>query len=305
MSITLRQLSYFTAVAERESITAAARELYVSQSSISSAISDLERTLGVKLFVRHARGLSVSREGKAILPRARRLLRDVRDLELTAGDLTSAVSGTLNVGCYTTLAPVLIPRIIAQLAEKHPNLDVHFTEGSRSDIVNDFINGRHDVIVLYDYNFKNDLPAIGETTRLGAFPAYVLLSPDHQLASSDTVSLNELIDEPYISFGLEPAEEYFLSIFSALGIQPNRVHSTPNHEVLRGLVARGLGYSLMTQKAGHKFSHEGLPYVTTPLRDEHEHLAVVAVTPEKPWRTEKVTAFLDVALDTVRLATSI
>lgn len=296
VAITLRQLEYFAAVAEQGTVTAAAQRLYLSQSAVSNAITDLERLLDVKLFVRHPRGLSLTREGRAVLSQARFLLRDAADLERNAAKLGDDPSGALNIGCYSTIAPLLLPRIVADFATKHPNVDVRFTEGSRSELLDDLSLGRHDVLVLYDYRFKDDLSEIGQSTPLGSIPPYALLPPEHRLAGCGHVALAELVNDPLILFGLEPADQYFLSLFELDGLTPNVRYRTGNYEVLRGLVARGVGYSLLTQRTRQTTSYEGLAYSAAELKGDHEPLDVIAVTPDRHRHTRRVDAFITSAM---------
>lgn len=295
MPVSLRQLEYFIAVAEHGSVTAASTELFVSQSAISSTISELERILKLKLFVRHSRGLSLSREGQELLPRAQYILRDALDFEQSAALLGNQLAGTLNIGCYTTIAPMLIPRMVAQFAESYPGLNVSFAEGSRRQLLDELVLGKHDALVLYNYQFKTDLPLVGKSVRLGSFPPYILLPSSHHLANREKISLTELAEDPLILFGLEPAEEYFLSMFEEAGVQPNIRYRTANHEVLRGLVAHGVGYSLLTQRTRKEFSHEGIEYATAEIADPYEPLEVIAVTPDQRWQSKKVAAFIEIA----------
>lgn len=295
MSITLRQLEYFAAVAEAGTVTAAAQQLYLSQSAVSNAVADLERLLDVKLFVRHPRGLSLTREGRQVLSRARFLLRDAGDLERHAVRLGDDLSGTLSIGCYATIAPVLLPRVVADLAAQYPAVEVSFAEGSRGELLDGLTLGRYDVLVLYDYRFKDDLSEIGQSTPLGSIPPYALLPPEHRLAGTGPVSLRDLVDDPFILFGLEPADQYFLSLFALEGLSPSIRYRTGNYEVLRGLVARGVGYSLLTQRTRQTTSYDGLAYAAAELAGDHEPLGVVAVTPSRNRLTRRVRAFVDSA----------
>ncbi|WGW11554.1 LysR family transcriptional regulator [Saxibacter everestensis] len=295
MIITLRQLEYFAMVADQGTVTAAAQQLYLSQSAVSNAIADLERLLDVKLFVRHARGLSLTREGRAVLSQAQFLLRDAADLERNAAILGDDLSGTLSVGCYSTIAPLLLPRVVADFATKHPGVDVQFAEGSRSELLEDLTLGRYDVLVLYDYRFKDDLSEIGQSTPLGSIPPYALLPPEHRLTGCGPVALADLAADPLILFGLEPADQYFLSLFELEGLTPNVRYRTGNYEVLRGLVARGVGYSLLTQRTRQTTSYEGLAYSAAELEGNYEPLGVIAVTPSRHRLTRRVDAFVNSA----------
>lgn len=295
MAITLRQLEYFATVADHGSVTAASQQLFISPSAVSNAIADLERLLGVQLFLRHPRGLSLTREGQSVLGRTRYLLREVGDLERNAARLGDELSGTLHIGCYATIAAQLLPRIVADFAEHYPAIDVHFAEGPRAELLEGLARGRHDVVVAYDYRFKEDLSAIGQATPLGSIPPYALLPLDHRQAGAESVTLASLAPDPFILFGLEPSDQYFLSLFEMHGLTPNVRYRTGSYEVLRGLVARGLGYSLLTQRPRQSTSYEGLSYAAVELAGHYEPLGVVAVTPSHQQRTRRVAAFVAAA----------
>lgn len=300
-NLTLRQLDYLVAVAEHGTVTSAAQALHLSQSTVSTAIADLERILKVTLFVRHARGLALTRDGEMVLSQARRLLRDAADLERQAAGLSADLTGELHIGCYSTIAPLLLPAVITEFMHRHPSVDVNFSEGSQKDLLARLDQGKSDVAVMYAYRFRNQLLDLGHTvTRLTAVPPYVLLHPDHRLASAETVALRDLVREPYILFDLEPSSQYFLSVFEAEAVQPDVRFRTPNSELVRCLVARGAGYSLLSQRPKTSVSHEGMPYVTKELTTRHEGLDVVAVTPGERMPSKRVRTFLEMSVELLR-----
>lgn len=301
LNITLRQLDYLVAVAEHGTVTAAAQSLHLSQSTVSTAIADLERILKVNLFVRHARGLTLTRDGVMVLSEARRLVRDVHSLERRVAGLRGQLSGALHIGCYRTISPLLLPGIVTEFTRLHPAVDVTFTEGSQPDLLEQMEEGRSDVAVMYAYRFRNELSELGHTaTQLTSVPPYVLLHPDHPLADAESVSLADLVDDPCILFDLEPGGQYFMSVFEAEGVTPNVRFRTPNAELVRCLVARGVGYSMLSQRPRTQVSHEGLPYVTKELTTEHVGLDVVAVTPGGRAPSRRVATFIEVATRVLR-----
>lgn len=295
MTITLRQLEYLTAVAEAGSVTGAASALYVSASTVSNAVSELEKTLDLKLFVRQARGLSLTREGRTVLSQARLLLRGVADLELTAVHMGEDMRGRLRIGCYSSIAAMLIPSIVAEFAADHPGIEVEFAEGARDELLEGLLLGRFDVVVLYDYTFKDDLDGVGDTTHLASIPPYALVPTDHPCVGSGPVRLEDLAPGPLILLGLEPADQYFRSLFDARGLIPHVLHRTKNIEVLRGLVARGVGYSLLTQRMALTTTYEGLEYAKVELAGDVRPLDVVAVAPSSVRMTRRVRTFIDMA----------
>ena len=112
MRFSLRQLEYFIAAGEAGSITQASERINISQPSISTAISQLEQELDVQLFVRHhAQGLSLTPAGRTMLIEAKRLIEQAESLYAVASEASDEVRGQLNVGCLTTLAPMILPEL--------------------------------------------------------------------------------------------------------------------------------------------------------------------------------------------------
>ena len=127
---TLVQLRYFVVAAELSSMTAASQSLCVAQSAISSAVANLERSLSLQLFIRHhARGLALTADGERFLREARNLLMQAAELASSAADIGGSPSGRIAIGCFTTLAPFHLPRLLSDLAAEYPMLDVDIIEG--------------------------------------------------------------------------------------------------------------------------------------------------------------------------------
>lgn len=291
--VTVRQLEYFVATAEAEGVTAAAAGLHLSQSALSMALSDLERTLGVRLLVRHPRGVSLTRAGSQVLADARRLLSGLDDLQNSARDAQESMSGRLVVGCYSTLSPFLLPPVVAEFAEHHPDVDMTFVEGSHDLLEEQLRSGVLDLAILYDYGPDH----FGRSSDLSAqpmiaSPPYALLPTDHPLAARDEVSLSDLAPEPLILFNLPPGGEYFLSLFAAQGLEPWIRFHTTSYELVRSLVARGLGYAILSQRARSTVSYDGHRYVARELSDEHPGLTVNVVTLATAQPTRRAEEFV-------------
>lgn len=291
--VTLRQLEYLVAAAETGSVTAASQRLYLSQSGISTALADLEDALGVQLFIRHARGLTLTSGGKKILAESRLLLRQADDLHNVAEDFSESYVGQLSVGCYGTLAPLLLPSVISTYLEEHPAVDLSVKVGSNAELYEHLRDGTCDVALLYDYSPVNEpLPADLTTVELRQFPPYVALPAGHPLAELKTIPLQKLQDEPLIMFDLSPGGEYFASIFRSEGISPTVRLRTTEFELVRGLVARGAGYSLLTQHTDIDVSYEDLPIVSRPLRGKPKGLTVIAAHLAGAHMNRRMAAFV-------------
>lgn len=298
--VTLRQLEYFVAAAETGSVTAAAHRVYLSQSAISTALAELEENLDIQLFIRHARGLTVTAVGQHILAEARQLLSQADDLHHSAAELSGSFSGKLAIGCYSTLAPLLLPRVIDAFLTEHPNVDLDFTVGSHEELSGKLRDGTCDVALLYDYDFGTDLFTADLTKfTLRSIPPYVLLAQDHPLAQLSSIPLQRLVDEPLILFDLPPGGEYFKSLFERRGLAPSIRFRTTEFELVRALVARGLGYSILTQHTDIDVSYENLPFVTRPIDEVSAGLDVVAAHLAGGRLTRRGAAFIEQCKDTL------
>ena len=291
---TLRQLEYFIAAVEEGSVTAASQRLHLSQSALSMALGELERALGVQVLVRHRRGVRPTRIGEQVLADTRRLLADLDDLQTSARESQQGLTGRLMVGCYSTLSPVVLPRTLDEYVERFPGVDLSFSEGSHDLLIDKLRNGSLDLALLYDYGpdvatHRGDL----NFEVIFTAPPYVLLAEDHPLADRESVSLAQLVDEPLILFSLSPGGDYFLSLFHTEQLEPRVRYRATSFELVRSLVARGLGYSILSQRTRISVSYEGRGFTTRPLDGDHPGLAVSAVTLDGAKLTRPAAAFIE------------
>lgn len=292
--ITLRQLEYFVATAEAGSVTAAAEQVSLSQSAISTALAELEHHLGTQLFVRRTRGLILTSVGREILRDSRQLLTKADELHRTARDLDGSFSGQLSIGCYSTLAPLLLPKIIDPYLRAHPSVDLNLMVGSHTEVQRNLQSGSCDVALMYDYEFDAELDRdeLAKTTVL-SIPPHVVIAPEHALAEQDEVSLAQLAGEPMILFDTPPAGKYFTSLFEARGLSPEIRFRTTEFELVRSLVARGFGYSILTQHTDIDVSYENRPLVGRPIADAQRPLNIVAVHLAGARLTRRAAAFIE------------
>jgi len=122
--VTIRKLEIYYAVAERLSMTEAARELYISQPSISQVIKELEGDMEVKLFQRIGRKLYLTEEGRVFKAYALRMLNLYRESQEVIRDMKELKKGTIKLGASTTIGTYLLPDIVADFKKKHPHVDI-------------------------------------------------------------------------------------------------------------------------------------------------------------------------------------
>jgi DNA-binding transcriptional LysR family regulator len=262
---TLRQLRYFVVTAEVLSFTAASKLLHISQPSISTALAEMESSFGVQLFVRHhAAGLSLTQSGRDLLGLARNLLKSAEDLQNAARELNAGVSGVVALGCMVSLAPPMLPRILARFISEHANVTFHTHEVSQDELLRGLRDGSLDLALTYDLALVDDI----EFTPLITLAPYVILPKMHKLARVRKVSLASLLDEPYVMLDLPHSREYFSSLFDSLGRRPVPAFRSSQPEVVRGMVANGLGFSILNFPLKSHQTVDGSEFAIRPFKEE-------------------------------------
>ena len=286
--ITLKQLQYFLAVAKHGSIALAAAELHSAPPTVSTAIKTLETVLNVDLFLRHhARGVSLTPAGKRLLQRAERLLADAADLEQQAKSEAEEPAGDLRIGCYPTLAPLIMPALMAATRSRFPKINLSFVEGPETRLFTLLDASEIDLVLCY----SDCLPGHFLKTFLHRTKPYCLLPAAHPLATQDRVSLPELADYPMVLLDTEPAREQFLGLFDTASLRPDIVQRTASFEVLRGLVGHGIGYALLVTRPHSNHTYDGTKVVQRPLGGDiaaSEICMVRVPTPRLPKRSKAI-----------------
>jgi DNA-binding transcriptional LysR family regulator len=292
--VTLKQLEYFVTTADAGSVTAAAARLFISQSAVSTALSDLEELLGTQVFVRRPRGIALTLAGRDLLADARQILMSVESMRDSARSSADSLTGQLRVGCYSTLAPVLLPMAIDEFLRRHPQVDLSFVEGSHVELIERLLRGELDLAIVYDYGIS-EVRQNREIllNRVHESVPYVLMPQDHPLADRQQVALHELVDDPMILFDLSPGGEYFLSFFEQAGLSPHVRFRTTSFEVVRSMVARGLGYSILSQRTGISMSYEGRVFATARLAADIPALGIATAQLQRVQPTARVRSFIE------------
>lgn len=263
--MTLRQLELLCAVADHGSFAAAGQAKFLTPNAVSLAVTELETHLGVKLCVRQrARGVTLTKAGHTVVERARRLLKEAYELHDSVSSPTAEIEGQVAVGCYSTLAPTVVPALLEEFTEQHPGVDLTCVDGRTLDLVSRLRSGELDLMVAYEVALPTGLE---KQTLFTALPA-VLLAADHRLARREQVPLRELAGEPLILLDVPPSGENTLKVLQTAGLRPKIAHRSGSFELVRSLVGRGLGYSLAYQRPWTHQSYEGRGVVALPITPE-------------------------------------
>ena len=266
MRYTLKQLRYVEAAARLLSITAAAEEFNISPSSIAAAIDAIEAETAQVLFKRHpSKGVAPTRYGRSFLVNVRELLQSHQKFESTMSGISDRLEGSIRLGCFTPIAPIVLPLILKLVSDEHPTLSVQIIEGDAENMVELLNDEKIDLALTY---------SIGAPERFyfqGLFhaPPHITISTSHPLASRKSLTLEELADEPLILLDLDRTKTYMIGLFKHRGLTPNILYSSHSSEMVRSLVAAGFGYAIFNVNPRNKQTYTLGDLVRIPLASDH------------------------------------
>jgi DNA-binding transcriptional LysR family regulator len=263
VSVSLKQIRYFVSTAERGRVSQAAAELAISQSAVTTAIKDLERSVGAELFTRSQAGMELTAAGRQFLFHAYEILNVVReamDLKVVSSDL----SGRLSVAATYTVMGYFLPNHLEKLRWHFPKLDIQLFELNREAIEEGLLSNRYDIAVLLTSNILN--PDLSTETLLSS-KRRLWVPARHQLLERESVGLRDVSEEPYIMLTVDEAAHSSLKYWSATPYRPSVRLRTSSVEAVRSLVAGGQGVAILSDMVLRPWSLEGKRIETITLRD--------------------------------------
>ncbi len=256
MAFTIRQLQYFIAVAEEGTVSGAAQSLSISQSAVTEAIKELEADLGVSLFERHRRGLSITHKGHQFYRHANRILADVSDARRSFSEGAQAQApGTLQLGVTSLVAGYVLSDLLARYRRAHPSVTVTAIEDNGDYLEHLLIGGELDVAVMVISNLRDRVALQAEIFETSPYRLWLPLG--HRLADADIISIADVVQEPLIMLTVDETEENTGKLLSALGARPHVAFRTRSVEAVRSLVATGAGIALLPDLVYRPWSLEG------------------------------------------------
>ncbi|CAB5706569.1 HTH-type transcriptional regulator gltC [Delftia tsuruhatensis] len=263
MSLTLRQLKYFTAVAEVGRISHAALQLNISQSAVTTAVRELEEMLGQQLFERQPHGVELTRAGRRFLSHAYAVL-SAADEAIRMPHEGVNVEGTLTVAATYTVLGYFLPHHLQRFEQLHPQIKVKVHEVVREAIEEGLITQQYDMGVLLTSNVV--LRELSLETFFGS-QRRLWVPAKHALLEKAEVTLADVAAEPYILLTVDEAAGTAMKYWSKTPYQPQIRLRTSSVEAVRSTVANGLGVTVLSDMVYRPWSLEGKRIETISLRD--------------------------------------
>lgn len=232
----LTQLEYFCVAARYHNITKAARELFVTQPSISNAIKALEEEFGVNLFFRNNNKLTLTPEGEIFYKSAEELLAHADSVESKFHELRKKVT-PIRIGIPPMLGTIYLPELYLSLNESFPNVDLRLFEFGSIKACNLVLEEKLDIAIV-----NAEQPSIDKCNSriIDTEDLLFCVAPDHPLAGQKTLLLTMLADEPLILFNTDSVQVMTLTRqFKAVGVNPHIILNTSQITTLINMVKSG------------------------------------------------------------------
>jgi DNA-binding transcriptional LysR family regulator len=233
---------WYVTLVELQHVTAAADQLHIAQPTLTRMLSRLERRLGVALFDRRGKRLSLNAYGRIFYEHARRAQRELDSARRAIEDLTNPAISEIRLGFLSSFGSRVVPRLIAGFTAASPRVTFMLQEGA-AESIGDLVESEFVDIGVVSPRPKEPMLAWRSMfrQRLG-----VAVPSDHRLANAAAVSMTDLTSERFVAmhpgFGMRRLLD---ELCAAAQFQPRIVLESANLNTAAGLVAAGLGVSLV------------------------------------------------------------
>lgn len=187
--------------------------------------------------------------------------------------LSQQPQNQLRVGFFVTLGPQIVPTLVEDFARQTPAVDLRLLEADHDDLVEQMHAGRIEAAISFGSVDEPELES--ETIRPPA--PHVLLGLDHPLAGRSSLRLGELAEEPMVLLDYPSVHAATDALFGRSGIKPKVRFQSPSFAMVRGLVAHGLGYTIVPQPPQARTGPDGRGLAVVPLDDEFPEGALIAI----------------------------
>jgi LysR family transcriptional regulator, transcription activator of glutamate synthase operon len=279
----LRHLRYFIAVAHKKHFTQAAEELNLAQPALSQQIQQLERELEIALLERTSRRVRLTAAGEAFLARAERILAEVERAQQEMQEFAGLARGRVVIGALQSLDAFHFSALLARFHALHPGIEIVLREEAAEVLLELLLASHLDLSLL---QITEDTLAEKLTTsplateKLLTEEIVLVVAPNHPLAHAKHIAVEELRNEPFVSFKTGSGLRNILLQHSlAAGFTPRILFESGDLGTVRSLVAEGLGIAILPRSVAEApgreiapISFHPHPLVRTILLAWHTHV---------------------------------
>ncbi len=272
----IKQIQYFLAITETGSFSAAADNLFISQSSLSKQVIALEKSLDIQLFDRSKRKVSLTEAGKVFEKHAQTFNELYKSMLVEIGEFRKT-SPEISIAAIPVIAQYGITTYIAKFRAAYPDINLVLEEREASTVLPALLQNKYDLAFVRDYGVDTTQFSILEvvTDKL-----IIAVSKNHPLANRETLSLSELTNENFIMFNKGTlVYELALNACRSAGFEPRVFYSTLRGASIIGLVASNSGVALMMEKVLNYYRRPDV--IAIPLTETFASTIVITYLKEK------------------------
>ncbi|MGN7304452.1 LysR family transcriptional regulator [Bacillus subtilis] len=241
------QLEYFQTLARMQHVTKAAKSLSITQPALSRSIARLENHLGVPLFDRQGRSISLNQYGHIFLRRVQAMMKEYTEGKEEIQALLKPDQGVVSLGFLHTLGTTLVPDLIGSFQQEYSNISFQLKQNHSYWLLERLKSGDLDLCLLASIKPENPIQWI----KLWSEELFVFVPNDHPLASRESITLNEIAGERFILLKKGYALRMTVDeLFEKADIQPNIMFEGEEAATAAGFVAAGLGISILPDLKG-------------------------------------------------------
>lgn len=270
----LKHLQYFRILAKTQHYTKAAAQLYITQPSLSQAISELEKELNIKLFEKVGRNIKLTKYGQYFLTYVENGLEELEKGERNLQKLTNANTGIIDLAFIFSLGADFVPSIIQRFMEENEGAQVTFScyQGTTQSIVQGLKEENYDLAFCTFAEHEPDIEFIPLMKR----DIVLITHKDHPLASKEIVEFKDTADEKFVCFNRKSLFRPVIDqLFLDAGITPNISCEVGEDTALVGLVAAKQGVGILPRSSTlDLFDIKVLPF-EKPLKEQTIYMASV------------------------------
>ena len=245
--ITLLQIEYFIAVAKSLNFTDAARNLYVSQPSLSKQIALLEKEIGVQLFNRSTRGVRLTPAGAVLYKELGDVLDIIHEVIEKSSKKDLGEEGSITIGCLDTIdTDNFLPPFVKCFRERHKGINMVFEKHSFKALREKLMGGSLDIIFTLSFEIE-DAPDIVYDTIFNS-KSSIVMSTGNPLSKKEYITFEDIRDEDFVFISRDESPKGFdgvISLCRSHGFTPNIVKQLPNIGSLLFSVESGLGIAIL------------------------------------------------------------
>jgi DNA-binding transcriptional LysR family regulator len=291
----LRRMRVLREVAARGSFSAAAEELYLSQSAVSQQVAALEREVGLPLLARTAQGPRLTDAGRVLVRHADAALARLEEAQHELAAIAGLAGGELRIASFPSASVTLLTEAVSRFRAVHQAVEVSIKEAEPQDSLPQLRAADIDLAITFDYPI---LPPAAddrdlERVLLLTESMYVALPRDHRLARRRTVRLADLAGEPWLC-GVRPSScgEAVVKTCVDAGFEPRIAVESDEYQVLQGYVAAGLGVTLLPDLALPTLRDDLVVRPTEPVAPERRVWAATRAAGARSAATEAMVGVL-------------